>query len=66
MIVLPTRASNNKIVYVRHCQAEIGGESSRLCDSAQALLRTLARIMILAAKNIEIVRALFVINSPLL
>jgi len=31
MIVLPTRASSNKIVYVRHYQAEIGGETSGLC-----------------------------------
>jgi len=30
IIVQPTRASSNKIVYVRHYQAEIGGETSRL------------------------------------
>ena len=31
VIALPTRASDNKIVYVRHYRAEIGGETSRLC-----------------------------------
>ena len=31
--VLPLQNSNNKIVYVRHYRAEIGGEESRLCGS---------------------------------
>jgi len=31
--VLPSQTSSNKIVYIRHYKAEIGGEESRLCGS---------------------------------
>jgi len=66
LLVLSTRSSENKIVYVRHYEAEMAVRLLGFVDSAYALLRTLARIMILAAKNLKIVRAQFVINSPLL
>jgi len=55
MIVLPSHTSDNKIVYAHHYRAEIGGETSRLCGQCvtYALLRTLARIMILAVKTLK-------------
>ena len=37
MCVLPSHVSGNKIVYVRHYKAEIGGESSRLCGNCECV-----------------------------
>jgi len=39
MCVLPSHTSGNKIVYVRHYIAEIGGESSRLCGKCECVTK---------------------------
>jgi len=41
VIALPTRASDNKIVYVRQYRAEIGGETSRLCGQCLCITKNL-------------------------
>jgi len=66
VIVLPTHASNNKIVYVRHYQAEIGGETSPLCGQCVYVTKNPRACYDFGYKNLKIVRAHFVINSLLL
>jgi len=39
MVLLPSYTSGNKIVYVRHYQAEIGGECSRLCGQCVGITK---------------------------
>jgi len=39
VIVLPTRASDSKIAYLRHYRAEIGGEASRLCGQCVCITK---------------------------
>jgi len=39
VIVLPSHASENKIVYVRSYQAEIGGETTRLCEQCVCITK---------------------------
>ena len=66
IVLLPSHTSGNKIVYVRGYQAEIGGESSRLCKQCVCITKNLARILMLVVKNLKITRAHFVVSSPLL
>jgi len=66
MIVLQTRASNNKIVYVRHYQAEIDGDTSRLCGQCVCITKKNRAYYDFGCKKSQHCTAQFLVNSPLL
>jgi len=66
VIVLPSHTSGDKIVYVRSYQAEIGGETSRLCGQCVCITRNPRAYYNFGCIEPQSVRALFAVKHPLL
>ena len=64
IIVLPSQTLGDKIVYVRHYLAEIGGETTRRCGLCDRIIDTSRPEYNVGCKNPKNVHVYFTVSNP--